>query len=53
MIDKETRKIETDLDKIEKLHACNLQYRKKCLFGKEKTFLSNCKRIVFSMNDGF
>ena len=43
MIDKETQKIETDRDKIEKLHACTIS--KKCLFEKEKSFLSNCKRI--------
>ena len=41
MIDKETWKIGTDRDRMERLikYHMYVQYRKKCLFEKEKNFL--------------
>ena len=57
MIDKETRKIRTDPDKIEKSikYYMHVQYHKKHLFEKEKTFSSNRKAIhcFLSLNDSF
>ena len=47
MIDKETWKIGTDRDKLEKLikYHMHIQYHKKNLFEKEKIFSSNRKTI--------
>ena len=46
-VDKETKKIETDRDKIKKLikYHMHVQYHKNRLFEKEKTFSSNRKTI--------
>ena len=55
-MDKETWKIGTDRDKMEKLikYHMHLQHHRKHLFEKEKTFSSNCKAIQsFSMNDSY
>ena len=57
MIDKETWKIGTDHDKMEKLikYHLHVQYHKNHLLEKEKTFPCNHKTIhsFCSMNDSF
>ena len=53
MIDKETAKIGTDCDKMEKLIKYNMrvQYHKSISLKKKNTFSCNVKQFTFFLNE--
>ena len=55
MIDKETYKIGTDCDKMEKLIKYNthVQYHKSVFLKKKKAFSGKVKQFTFFMNGNF